>query len=153
MGTDNAALVEAARTGDTAAQDELVAACLPLVYNIVGRALNGHADVDDVVQETMLRVINGWEGCATRPVSVPGWWRSPPTSSAPTGASAARRPPSTGSPGPVPTSPTRRPTSSPSPSSGSAWKASARRSPRPRAGWTRESARCSPCGGWRPRGN
>ncbi|MEU5130422.1 sigma-70 family RNA polymerase sigma factor [Streptomyces mobaraensis] len=59
MGTDNAALVEAARAGDTAAQDELVAACLPLVYNIVGRALNGHADVDDVVQETMLRVING----------------------------------------------------------------------------------------------
>ncbi|WP_312018586.1 sigma-70 family RNA polymerase sigma factor [Streptomyces sp. I05A-00742] len=59
MSTDNAALVEAARAGDTAAQDELVADCLPLVYNIVGRALNGHADVDDVVQETMLRVING----------------------------------------------------------------------------------------------
>ncbi|MFE9772206.1 sigma-70 family RNA polymerase sigma factor [Streptomyces sp. NPDC005931] len=51
------ALVEAARCGDPRAQDELVAACLPLVYNIVGRALNGHPDVDDVVQETMLRAL------------------------------------------------------------------------------------------------
>ncbi|MFD3821774.1 sigma-70 family RNA polymerase sigma factor [Streptomyces sp. NPDC058625] len=39
------------------AQDELVAAYLPLVYNIVGRALNGHPDVEDVVQETMLRAL------------------------------------------------------------------------------------------------
>ncbi len=49
--------VEAAQRGDTHAQDELVAAYLPLVYNIVGRALNGHPDVDDVVQETMLRAL------------------------------------------------------------------------------------------------
>jgi len=28
-----------------------------LVYSIVGRALNGDADVDDVVQETMLRAL------------------------------------------------------------------------------------------------
>ncbi|MFF8638789.1 sigma-70 family RNA polymerase sigma factor [Streptomyces pilosus] len=49
--------VEAARRGDMRAQDELVAAYLPLVYNIVGRALNGHPDVDDVVQETMLRAL------------------------------------------------------------------------------------------------
>ncbi|WKX69197.1 sigma-70 family RNA polymerase sigma factor [Streptomyces sp. XD-27] len=55
-------LVEAARTGDTGAQDELVATCLPLVYNIVGRALKGHADVDDVVQETMIRALNGLDG-------------------------------------------------------------------------------------------
>ncbi|MFH9865302.1 RNA polymerase sigma factor [Streptomyces lydicus] len=53
------AVVTAAQNGDHRAQDELVGECLPLVYNIVGRALNGHADVDDVVQETMLRVING----------------------------------------------------------------------------------------------
>nr|WP_240351389.1 sigma-70 family RNA polymerase sigma factor [Streptomyces olivoreticuli] len=59
MKSDSVAVVEAARAGDPAAQDELVADCLPLVYNIVGRALDGHADVDDVVQETMLRVING----------------------------------------------------------------------------------------------
>ncbi|MFD5773338.1 sigma-70 family RNA polymerase sigma factor [Streptomyces fungicidicus] len=49
--------VEAAQRGDTRAQDELVAAYLPLVYNIVGRALNGHPDVDDVVQESMLRAL------------------------------------------------------------------------------------------------
>src|SRR5882724_2915498 len=50
-------LVAAACTGDTRALDELVAESLPLVYNIVGRALRAHADVDDVVQETMLRVV------------------------------------------------------------------------------------------------
>ncbi|WP_431045853.1 sigma-70 family RNA polymerase sigma factor [Streptomyces sp. P1-3] len=55
-------LVEAARTGDTGAQDQLVATYLPLVYNIVGRALKGHADVDDVVQETMIRALNGLDG-------------------------------------------------------------------------------------------
>ncbi|MEV2253545.1 sigma-70 family RNA polymerase sigma factor [Streptomyces sp. NPDC050147] len=52
-------LVTAAQTGDQRAQDELVAGYLPLVYNIVGRALDGHADVDDVVQETMLRALAG----------------------------------------------------------------------------------------------
>jgi RNA polymerase sigma factor (sigma-70 family) len=49
--------VIAARTGDPAAVDRLVAGYLPLVYTIVGRALDGHADVDDVVQDTMLRVL------------------------------------------------------------------------------------------------
>ncbi|MEV6006315.1 sigma-70 family RNA polymerase sigma factor [Streptomyces sp. NPDC051976] len=53
------ALVTAARAGDQAALDRLVADCLPLVYNIVGRALDGHDDVDDVVQETLLRVVRG----------------------------------------------------------------------------------------------
>ncbi|MEU8548077.1 sigma-70 family RNA polymerase sigma factor [Streptomyces roseoverticillatus] len=57
-----AGVVEAARGGDRAAQGELVAASLPLVYNIVGRALNGHADVDDVVQETMIRMVGGLGG-------------------------------------------------------------------------------------------
>ncbi|MFF0627812.1 sigma-70 family RNA polymerase sigma factor [Streptomyces sp. NPDC004296] len=57
-----AAVVAAAQAGDQQAQDELVAAYLPLVYNIVGRALHGHADVDDVVQETMLRVLDGMAG-------------------------------------------------------------------------------------------
>ncbi|MGE6731589.1 sigma-70 family RNA polymerase sigma factor [Streptomyces sp. NPDC059900] len=52
-------LVTAAQTGDQQAQDDLVAGYLPLVYNIVGRALDGHADVDDVVQETMLRALAG----------------------------------------------------------------------------------------------
>jgi RNA polymerase sigma factor (sigma-70 family) len=53
-------LVSAARAGDPAALDELVALHLPLVYNIVGRALDrGFGDVDDVVQETMLNVVRG----------------------------------------------------------------------------------------------
>jgi RNA polymerase sigma factor (sigma-70 family) len=59
------ALVTAAREGDPAAQDALVSAYLPLVYNIVGRALNGSVDVDDVVQETMLRALDGLGGLRT----------------------------------------------------------------------------------------
>ncbi|MGX6607623.1 sigma-70 family RNA polymerase sigma factor [Micromonosporaceae bacterium Da 78-11] len=51
------ATVIAARAGDPAAIDRLVAGYLPLVYTIVGRALEGHADVDDVVQDVMLRVL------------------------------------------------------------------------------------------------
>ncbi|MFG3407574.1 sigma-70 family RNA polymerase sigma factor [Streptomyces sp. NPDC048142] len=57
MDADHAGLVVAAQAGDERARDKLIAAYLPLVYNIVGRALNGHADVDDVVQETLLRVV------------------------------------------------------------------------------------------------
>ncbi|MET9431633.1 MULTISPECIES: sigma-70 family RNA polymerase sigma factor [unclassified Streptomyces] len=57
-----APLIEAARNGDQGAQDALVAAWMPLVYNIVGRALNGHADVDDIVQETMIRALEGLGG-------------------------------------------------------------------------------------------
>ncbi|MEU9502804.1 sigma-70 family RNA polymerase sigma factor [Streptomyces sp. NPDC048196] len=57
-----AATVVAARAGDQQAQDELVTGFLPLVYNIVGRALRGHADVDDVVQEVMLRMLQGLDG-------------------------------------------------------------------------------------------
>ncbi|CAL2064963.1 RNA polymerase sigma factor [Streptomyces murinus] len=59
---ETAALVIAAREGDAAAQDALISAYLPLVYNIVGRALNGSVDVDDVVQETMLRALDGLGG-------------------------------------------------------------------------------------------
>ena len=51
------ATVIAARRGDRDALDALAAGYLPLVYNIVGRAMNGHPDVDDVVQETMLRAV------------------------------------------------------------------------------------------------
>src|SRR5205814_6173594 len=54
---DHTTLVVAARAGNNRARDELIAAYLPLLYNIVGRALSGHADVDDVVQETLLRVV------------------------------------------------------------------------------------------------
>ena len=62
VGQTDAWLVTAARSGDQDSLDELVAQYLPLVYNIVGRALARHADVDDVVQETMLRVVRGLGG-------------------------------------------------------------------------------------------
>ncbi|QCX81789.1 RNA polymerase sigma factor RpoE [Streptomyces sp. YIM 121038] len=61
-GTGLTALVVAGRAGDARAQDELVAAFLPLVYNIVGRALSGHADVDDLVQDVMVRMLRGLPG-------------------------------------------------------------------------------------------
>src|ERR1700685_2090557 len=51
--------VIAAQAGDETALGHLISGYLPLIYNIVGRALNGHADVDDVVQETMLRAVRG----------------------------------------------------------------------------------------------
>lgn len=69
--------VEAAKAGDEEAREQLVAAYLPLIYNVVGRALDGHADVDDVVQETMLRVLESLADLRGRHPSAPGWWRSP----------------------------------------------------------------------------
>ena len=56
-GGPDTGMVIAARGGDPRALDALVADSLPLVYNIVGRALRGHADTDDVVQETLLRLV------------------------------------------------------------------------------------------------
>ena len=87
---DDRALVVAARAGDQRARDRLVAAYLPLVYNVVGRALDGHADVDDVVQETMLRCLRACGTCATRGGSGPGWSRSPSGRCA-SGTAPARR--------------------------------------------------------------
>jgi RNA polymerase sigma factor (sigma-70 family) len=49
--------VVAAQSGDPRALDDLVTAYLPFVYTIVRRALGGLPDVDDVVQETMLRAL------------------------------------------------------------------------------------------------
>ncbi|MFI2206594.1 sigma-70 family RNA polymerase sigma factor [Streptomyces sp. NPDC020192] len=69
---ESAALVNAARAGDPSAQDALVSAYLPLVYNIVGRALNGSVDVDDVVQETMLRALDALGDLRT-PESFRSW--------------------------------------------------------------------------------
>jgi RNA polymerase sigma factor (sigma-70 family) len=57
-GPGDTALVAAARDGDQGALDELVSRYLPLLYNIVGRALEGGHDVDDVVQETLFRVVD-----------------------------------------------------------------------------------------------
>ncbi|WP_433789279.1 RNA polymerase sigma factor [Actinoplanes sp. CA-252034] len=50
-------VVVAARSGDRRAISALVTDHLPLVYNFVGRMLGRHPDVDDVVQETMLRAV------------------------------------------------------------------------------------------------
>ncbi|MER5752841.1 sigma-70 family RNA polymerase sigma factor [Streptomyces sp. NPDC002088] len=77
MGTDVdsrhwRATIAAAQAGDRHALDELVAGWLPLVYNVVGRALNGHADVDDVVQETMLRAVDNL-GSLRDPDSFRSW--------------------------------------------------------------------------------
>lgn len=55
-------LVRAAQAGDRHAREALAATWLPLVYNVAGRALNGHADVDDVAQETMIRALDGLDG-------------------------------------------------------------------------------------------
>lgn len=52
-------VVLAARDGDPAALDRLVTWSMPLLYTVVGRALDGHADVDDVVQESLLRALRG----------------------------------------------------------------------------------------------
>ncbi|WP_406441132.1 sigma-70 family RNA polymerase sigma factor [Streptomyces sp. NBC_00631] len=66
------ATVAAAQAGDRRALDELVEGWLPLVYNVVGRALNGHADVDDIVQETMLRAVDNL-GSLRDPDSFRSW--------------------------------------------------------------------------------
>jgi RNA polymerase sigma factor (sigma-70 family) len=55
--TSENALIAAALCGDRRALDELVTAYLPLVYTIVRRALGGQPDVDDVVQDVMLRAV------------------------------------------------------------------------------------------------
>ncbi|MFB9834839.1 sigma-70 family RNA polymerase sigma factor [Actinoallomurus acaciae] len=64
--------VRAAQRGDERALADLASGCLPLLYNIVGRALNGHADVDDVVQETLLRALRGVSGLR-QPDSFRSW--------------------------------------------------------------------------------
>ncbi|HEX5406148.1 MAG TPA: sigma-70 family RNA polymerase sigma factor [Pseudonocardiaceae bacterium] len=58
-GEPDVATVIAARNGRPDALDRLVGGYLPLVYNIVGRAIGGHSDVDDVVQDTMVRALDG----------------------------------------------------------------------------------------------
>ena len=47
----------AAQAGDRRAVDDLVVASLPLVYTIARQVLEGDPDLDDVVQEVMLRAL------------------------------------------------------------------------------------------------
>ncbi|WP_082159295.1 RNA polymerase sigma factor, partial [Micromonospora sp. HK10] len=56
-GRNETDLVVAAQAGDRRALDELLSRGLPLVYSLVHRALNGHPDTDDVVQDAMLRAV------------------------------------------------------------------------------------------------
>jgi hypothetical protein len=44
---------------DQASLGGIVVACPRLAYDIVGRSMGGHADVDDVVQETRLHAVRG----------------------------------------------------------------------------------------------
>jgi len=64
--------VRAAQRGDQQALAELASGCLPLLYNIVGRALGGHPDVDDVVQETVLRTLRSVAGLR-KPAAFRSW--------------------------------------------------------------------------------
>jgi RNA polymerase sigma factor (sigma-70 family) len=65
-------LVVAAQEGDWRALDELVTMHLPLVYSIVRRSLGGRPDVDDVVQETMVRALRALRALRT-PESFRPW--------------------------------------------------------------------------------
>ncbi|WP_433303854.1 sigma-70 family RNA polymerase sigma factor [Actinoplanes sp. CA-030573] len=51
------ALVAAARGGDRDALDELIRRSLPLVYNLVRRAMPGDPAADDVVQDVLVRAM------------------------------------------------------------------------------------------------
>lgn len=55
-------LVREAQRGDREALDELLARELPRVQTLVARALNGHADADDVAQEALIQVLRGLPG-------------------------------------------------------------------------------------------
>jgi RNA polymerase sigma factor (sigma-70 family) len=72
---DDTELVIAARTGDRAALDELARRFLPLVYNLARRAMGGDADVDDVVQEIMMRALRQLPGLR-EPHSFRAWLAS-----------------------------------------------------------------------------
>ncbi|BEL05259.1 hypothetical protein Q0Z83_034500 [Actinoplanes sichuanensis] len=55
--SDRLSTVRAAQAGERRALDALIRAHLPLIYTIVGRALDRHADTDDVVQQILLDVV------------------------------------------------------------------------------------------------
>ncbi len=65
-------VVLAARGGDRPALEALVAGYLPLVYTVVGRATERDLEVDDVVQDTMLRMLDGLPELR-RPESLRPW--------------------------------------------------------------------------------
>ncbi|WP_250008222.1 sigma-70 family RNA polymerase sigma factor [Actinoplanes sp. M2I2] len=54
---DDDAVVRAARAGDRDARDELARRHLPMVYHLVRQVLHDEAEVDDVVQDVMVRAL------------------------------------------------------------------------------------------------
>ncbi|BAL88566.1 putative alpha-L-arabinofuranosidase [Actinoplanes missouriensis 431] len=65
-------LVRAAQAGDRGALDDLVSAHLPMVYAIVRQGLDDDTDVDDVVQDVMLRALRQL-GTLRTPESFRSW--------------------------------------------------------------------------------
>lgn len=60
--TNDDGIVDAARAGDRAAMNELVRRYLPMVYSLVRQALQDDPDVDDVVQDIMVRAVRQLPG-------------------------------------------------------------------------------------------
>ncbi|WP_144128300.1 sigma-70 family RNA polymerase sigma factor [Catellatospora sichuanensis] len=70
--SNEAALVVAAQAGDRRALDTLIEAYLPFVYTIARRALDAEDDVDDAVQDSMLRAVRELRELRT-PASFRAW--------------------------------------------------------------------------------
>ncbi|MET7685040.1 sigma-70 family RNA polymerase sigma factor [Streptomyces sp. NPDC005423] len=68
----SADVVAAARAGERGALEELSSRTLPLVYSVAARAHPYRDDVDDIVQETMLRILRGIGGLE-RPEAFQSW--------------------------------------------------------------------------------
>ncbi|WP_433790699.1 sigma-70 family RNA polymerase sigma factor [Actinoplanes sp. CA-252034] len=73
--TNLATTVTAAQRGDRSALTELVSTYLPLVRNVIGRAVDNTADVDDIVQDTMVRAVRDLPSLRS-PGSFPTWLTS-----------------------------------------------------------------------------
>jgi RNA polymerase sigma factor (sigma-70 family) len=69
IGTD---LVSAAQADDRRAMDQLVTSSLPLVYSVVRQVLDDEHDVDDVVQDIMVRALSRLSALR-RPESFRSW--------------------------------------------------------------------------------
>ncbi|WBO64953.1 sigma-70 family RNA polymerase sigma factor [Streptomyces camelliae] len=65
-------VIAAARAGDRGALEELSSLTLPLVYSVAARAHPYRDDVDDIVQETMMRILRGIGGLE-RPEAFRSW--------------------------------------------------------------------------------
>ena len=75
LGRHEADIVAAAQAGDQDALNDLVTAYLPMVYTLVRRGLVDQADVDDVVQDTMVRAVRDL-GSLRTPESFRPWLAS-----------------------------------------------------------------------------